>query len=169
MLVSIFTKGGGSLSVGYDRPQSFDIAADGVFHYEASDNQANDIVDPIDNDVIPVGPIPGDVNADGIFDSSDLVAVFVANEYEDGVPNNSTFEEGDWNGDGDFDSSDLVMAFTASRYVSEARRLDPESIDSIFGQTDKGLTEKDSHLATNGIEDSLEFDANLMSRVLRQI
>ena len=60
--------------------------------------------------------LPGDANRDGVFDSEDLVAVFMAGEYEDGIPGNSTFEEGDWNGDGDFDSEDIVAAFRAGTY-----------------------------------------------------
>ena len=67
--------------------------------------------------------IPGDSNRDGVFDSSDLVAVFRAGEYEDGPPSNSTFEEGDWNGDGEFDSSDLVFVFQLGNYVSAAREI----------------------------------------------
>jgi hypothetical protein len=58
----------------------------------------------------------GDSNHDGLFNSSDLVAVFTAGEYEDGVPGNSTWEEGDWNRDGDFDSSDFTTAFAAGGY-----------------------------------------------------
>ena len=100
---------------------------------------------------------PGDVNGDGIFDSSDLVQIFRAGEYEDGIDNNSTFAEGDWNGDGDFDSSDLVLAFQ-SGYVAAAvsgpasgsgtesiftweddekekkpRSLESDAVDAIFG------------------------------------
>jgi hypothetical protein len=63
----------------------------------------------------------GDSNGDGIFNSSDLIVVFQAGEYEDGVPQNSTFEEGDWNGDQEFDSGDLVLAFQAGTYVNAAR------------------------------------------------
>ena len=62
-------------------------------------------------------PIIGDVNGDGVFGSSDLVAVFQAAEFEDGVAGNSTFFEGDWNGDGDFDSADLVLAFQQGHYA----------------------------------------------------
>lgn len=69
------------------------------------------------------GPIPGDSNGDGVFDSGDLVAVFSAGEYEDDILGNSTFEEGDWNGDGDFDSTDLVFVFTAGNYVAGANIL----------------------------------------------
>ncbi|MCA9198416.1 MAG: CotH kinase family protein, partial [Planctomycetales bacterium] len=66
------------------------------------------------------GRIPGDSNGDGIFNSSDLVIVFTAGEYEDAIAGNSVFEEGDWNGDGDFNTSDLVFAFQAGTYVANA-------------------------------------------------
>ena len=59
---------------------------------------------------------PGDVNLDGVFDSSDLVAIFAAAEFEDGVTGNSVWSTGDWNGDGEFDTSDLVFAFQSGRY-----------------------------------------------------
>ncbi|MCA9213001.1 MAG: hypothetical protein KDB27_08050, partial [Planctomycetales bacterium] len=62
----------------------------------------------------------GDANNDGVFNSSDLVKIFQAGEYEDEIAENSTFEEGDWNGDGDFDSSDLVAAFQAGTYQANA-------------------------------------------------
>ena len=63
-----------------------------------------------------IATIPGDSNRDGVFDSSDLVLVFQANEFEDAIAGNSTFEEGDWNGDGDFDTGDLVHAFQAGHF-----------------------------------------------------
>ena len=63
----------------------------------------------------------GDVTGDGIFDSSDLVAVFAAGEYNDAADGNSVFEEGDWNGDGDFNSSDIVFAFSFGDYQLGAR------------------------------------------------
>lgn len=63
---------------------------------------------------------PGDSNHDGIFNSSDLVLVFQAGEYEDGINGNSTFEEGDWDGNGDFDTRDFVFAFQAGHYVAAA-------------------------------------------------
>ena len=61
----------------------------------------------------------GDVNFDGVFNSSDLVAVFTAAKYE--LPKNdpraaATYAEGDWNGDGYFTTSDLVYAFQNGRY-----------------------------------------------------
>ena len=53
----------------------------------------------------------GDANLDGEFNSGDLVAVFQAGEYEDGIDGNSGWATGDWNGDTEFDTSDLVAAF----------------------------------------------------------
>lgn len=53
----------------------------------------------------------GDANLDGEFNSGDLVDVFQAGEYEDGVEANSSWDSGDWNGDGEFDTGDLVRAF----------------------------------------------------------
>ena len=53
----------------------------------------------------------GDANLDGEFNSGDLVAVFQAGEYEDGIVGNSAWEAGDWNGDAEFDTGDLVFAF----------------------------------------------------------
>ncbi|MCA9166278.1 MAG: VCBS repeat-containing protein [Planctomycetales bacterium] len=62
----------------------------------------------------------GDVNNDGVFDSTDLVLVFQAGEYEDRILANSSFADGDWNNDGEFDSSDLVAAFQAGHYFAAA-------------------------------------------------
>lgn len=60
--------------------------------------------------------MPGDVTADGVFDSGDLVSVFQRGEYEDRTRRNSIFTEGDWNSDGDFDSGDLVFVFKLGTY-----------------------------------------------------
>ena len=62
----------------------------------------------------------GDSNRDGFFNSSDLVLVFDAGEYDDGIAENSYWTTGDWNSDGDFDSSDLVIAFQTGQYEAEA-------------------------------------------------
>ena len=63
--------------------------------------------------------IPGDANRDGIFDTRDLVALFIAGEFEDDIVGNSTWETGDWNGDFEFDSSDLIMAFEFGAFVKQ--------------------------------------------------
>jgi hypothetical protein len=67
----------------------------------------------------------GDANLDGLFDSSDLVQVFVAGQYEDAVAQNSLWETGDWDGDGEFRSNDLVMAFQDGGYDHGPRATDP--------------------------------------------
>jgi VCBS repeat-containing protein len=97
------------------------------------------------------GPIPGDSNGDGIFNSSDLVAVFQAGKYEDLIAGNATFAEGDWNGDGDFTTADLVYAFQQGTYVAgavpvafesmfsawnEPNRRKPRAVDAAFAEFD---------------------------------
>ncbi len=74
----------------------------------------------------------GDANLDRRFDSSDLVQVFAAGEYEDGIENNSGWAEGDWDADGDFDSSDLVVAFSDGGYVVGARGLAAAAVDAAL-------------------------------------
>ncbi len=79
----------------------------------------------------------GDSNLDGVFDSSDLVMIFVAGQFEDDVPGNSGWAAGDWDGDGDFTTSDLVAAFQAGSYVPAARPASPPLVDAIFGRFDE--------------------------------
>jgi hypothetical protein len=64
----------------------------------------------------------GDVNLDGLFNSSDLVQIFQRGVYEDAVLGNATYGDGDWNCDGDFTSSDLVLAMQAGAYESPRKR-----------------------------------------------
>jgi hypothetical protein len=71
----------------------------------------------------------GDANLDGIFNSSDLILVFQAGEYEDTVAGNSMWADGDWNCDGEFSTADLIVAFQAGAYVSAAQRA-ARAIDS---------------------------------------
>jgi hypothetical protein len=63
----------------------------------------------------------GDSNLDGRFDSSDLVQIFQAGEYEDSADNNSTWSEGDWDGDRNFTTGDLILAFQRDRYSAASR------------------------------------------------
>jgi hypothetical protein len=65
----------------------------------------------------------GDANGDGQFDSTDLVLIFQAGEYEDAIAGNSTWSEGDWTCDGDFDTSDLVAAFQSGNYELTAAAI----------------------------------------------
>ena len=75
--------------------------------------------------------LPGDVNGDGVFNSSDLVQVFQAGEYEDSIEGNSTFEEGDWTGDGEFDTADFVYVFQLGIYVVGAAPLSVAANDDV--------------------------------------
>jgi hypothetical protein len=63
----------------------------------------------------------GDSNLDLVFNSADLVAVFTAGQYEDGVAGNSGWRTGDWDGDHEFASSDFVAAFTDGGYEKGPR------------------------------------------------
>jgi len=85
---------------------TFDINGD-----QAVDNAD---VDFLLNDILQ-SPV-GDSNLDGFFDSTDLVMIFQAAEYEDDLVGNSTWAEGDWNGDGDFTTADFVAAFRSGKY-----------------------------------------------------
>ncbi|MEZ6117782.1 MAG: pre-peptidase C-terminal domain-containing protein [Pirellulaceae bacterium] len=76
--------------------------------------------------------IPGDANLDGRFDSSDLVQVFGANQYEDNLPRNSHWIHGDWNHDGEFNTSDLIAAFQFGAYEQEANASRPDQATQIF-------------------------------------
>jgi hypothetical protein len=58
----------------------------------------------------------GDANMDFKFDSSDLIVVFQAGQYEDSQVANSTWATGDWNGDLEFDASDVVLAFQSGGF-----------------------------------------------------
>jgi hypothetical protein len=92
-------------------------------------------------------PLPGDANLDGVFDSSDLLLVLAAGEYEDNIPDNSTWAEGDWNDDGDFTSADLVAAMATGRYVDNAPlqaaarsrdlALQAAAVESLFSRKDQ--------------------------------
>ena len=88
----------------------FDLNSDGRIDKQDLDQLVGEIL----------GTAPGDANVDGVFDSSDLVRVFGAGQYEDAIDGNSGWGDGDWNCDGDFDSSDLVAAFRAGRFVAAA-------------------------------------------------
>ncbi len=67
-------------------------------------------ISPFDWSVAEYGA--GDANKDGHFDGIDLIIVFEAGEYDDGIDQNSTWSTGDWTGDREFDSSDLVAGLT---------------------------------------------------------
>jgi probable HAF family extracellular repeat protein len=75
----------------------------------------------------------GDANLDGVFGSGDLVDVFVAAQYEDGVFGNSTWSTGDWNGDLEFSSSDIVLAFQDAGYERGPRAAAQAVPEPVMG------------------------------------
>lgn len=77
----------------------------------------------------------GDTNLDGEFNSSDLINVFQAGQYEDSIEGNSTWSTGDWNADGDFSTTDLIVAFQDGGYEQGPRlvaTLVPETTSSLL-------------------------------------
>jgi hypothetical protein len=56
------------------------------------------------------------IDLNGPFDSSDMVRIFQAGQYEDSNPRNSNWASGDWDGDLEFTTADLVLAFARGRY-----------------------------------------------------
>ncbi|MEZ6120742.1 MAG: hypothetical protein R3C28_29775 [Pirellulaceae bacterium] len=88
--------------------------------YDLTDDSA---VDQADVDLLVyelLSSVYGDSNLDGKFDSSDLVQVFQAGEFEDAVVANSTYATGDWNGDQEFNTSDLVFVFQQGDFRNQA-------------------------------------------------
>ena len=63
----------------------------------------------------------GDANLDGEFATQDLILVFQAGQFEDGVPGNSTWATGDWSGDTEFTTADFLLAFQAGGFEKGPR------------------------------------------------
>jgi hypothetical protein len=91
----------------------FDLNADQQVDRQDVEAMLRDVLDTV----------YGDVNLDGIFNSSDIVQIFVAGQYEDSIVGNSSWTTGDWNCDGEFTSADFVIAFTAGSYTAGVRGL----------------------------------------------
>jgi hypothetical protein len=107
--------------------EDFDLLSERVragTHRRGFDLNADRLVDQADRQIWVhdlKGTYFGDANLDGEFNSSDLVLVFGAGEYEDDVAGNSSWATGDWNGDGEFTSIDLVTAFQDGGYAAGPR------------------------------------------------
>ena len=107
--------------------------ADGDFDLDGNGTVEMEDLDFLVQDILRAGI--GDVNLDGVFNSSDLVQIFSSGEYEDGVAANSNWSTGDWNCDGEFSSTDLVAAFQAGSYsVVGARPTTSAIAAAIFGR-----------------------------------
>ncbi len=100
-------------------------------------------------DIVPceVSTVSGDANCDGKFNSSDLVQIMQAGEYEDDVSShfehNSTWSEGDFDGDGDFTTRDLVHALQNSVYEEQpsdrcqgSSTIGDANCDGVFNSSD---------------------------------
>ena len=88
--------------------------------YDLDGNQSVDRRDANYLIEVVLDSVIGDANMDGIFDSQDLVEIFQAGQYEDGIAGNSTWSTGDWNGDHECDTSDLVYALQRGNYAASA-------------------------------------------------
>ena len=66
-----------------------------------------------------LGSTFGDANLNGVFNSRDLVLLFQAGGYQDGIPGNAGWASGDWDGDGDFSSEDLLLAARRGNYTAD--------------------------------------------------
>ncbi len=127
-----------------DPDLSFDLTEDGK-------------VDEDDRDELIQGILMtnyGDANLDRVFNSTDLVQVFAAGEYEDNIPLNSLWQTGDWDGNGDFDTSDLVLAFASGAYdpaaiARQVSALESAAIGAALAHDDlnaRGLTADEAAL-----------------------
>ena len=87
-----------------------DLNGDGVVNRLDMDHLVHDVL----------GTTYGDTNLDGKFGPEDIIQVFVAGHYEDGVDGNSGWAQGDWNGDGDFTTTDLIRALQDGGYNAGA-------------------------------------------------
>ena len=91
------------------------------------------------------GSGPGDANLDGRFGTDDLVQVFQAAEFEDGVAGNSGWAEGDWNCDGDFGTDDLVAEFITGSFEAPAAVPNVPSVPLIsFAAIDTDDDDRDN-------------------------
>ncbi|MFC1759303.1 hypothetical protein ACFL2H_11140 [Planctomycetota bacterium] len=93
-------------------------------YLEAFDLEFDGIIDESDRRILVeqfANTWFGDANFDGEFNSRDLVQVFMAAEFEDGIVGNSTWAEGDWNGDGEFSTQDFVISFSGGGYENGLR------------------------------------------------
>jgi hypothetical protein len=79
--------------------------------------------------------VTGDSNLDGVFDSRDLIQVFVAGEYEDAITGNSTWATGDWNCDGEFTTRDFVDLFAEGVFTPNGQgnlQLQAAAVDALM-------------------------------------
>ncbi len=88
----------------------FDLTKDG----EVNDDDLLYLVEDL------LGTGVGDANLDGVFNSSDMIAIFQAGYYDNLDAGLATWATGDWNCDGEFNSSDIVRSFQQGNYSTAA-------------------------------------------------
>ena len=119
----------------------FDLNADGIV------DQADTLM--LVNDVL--GTSIGDVNLDGVFDSSDFVLVFKGGEFEDSAADNSHWGTGDWDCDGEFGSDDLLFALQEGDYQLAAVPEPAASIAAaIHNRGDDGAEDSSTLVKNSG-------------------
>ncbi len=106
----------------------------------------------------------GDANLDGLFNSSDLVVIFQAGQYEDAVRGNSTWSTGDWNCDGEFDTQDLVLAFQGGQYSAASIPAARQSSPLIGDASEPKLTLPALDLIFASLADDSNRDSRLTGR-----
>jgi hypothetical protein len=148
--VTLHVLGGSAVPGDFDNNQAVDLQDVNLLCAAIQDDEtdeyfdlnADGLVNDVDWDVM-LGVIlkttAGDVNLDRRFDSADLVTVFVANQYEDALADNSNWATGDWDCDGDFSSGDLVAAFMAGNYVTDASFVPSESAFKMSADVAAGV------------------------------
>ena len=138
-------------AIANDWIESYDTDNSGGLSFtELVDSYGTDFADDDAGFDFPESPefddfVPGDINGDSVFDSSDLIGIFASGHFEDGIDNNSTLADGDLNGDGDVDTADLIYAFQHAVYV------DSPAADDDFGGDNSGDW-------NNDFEDDFGFD-----------
>ena len=142
--------------------ETYDLNADG--NVDVAD--VNYLVEDV------IGTNAGDVNIDRIFNSTDLIIVFTAGEYEDGVAGNSLWSTGDWNCDGEFDTSDLVTAFQTGSYQlgaapgAQTAAVTPDLFLRQTGQTGREAGEADPAIVTMAAQQSPAPSLSIAARDL---